>query len=118
MESNTLDNWVKAKTNLELNPKFDREKISNYIRLRRKLIYDCNRNGVGLLLGSDAPQIFNVPGMSTHHELQYLVNAGLTPYEALKTGTVNVGLFYNKPEMGVIKEGANADVVLLNANPL
>ena len=118
MESNTLDNWVKAKTSLESNPKFDKEKISNYIRLRRKLIYDCNRNGVGLLLGSDAPQIFNVPGMSTHHELQYLVDAGLTPYEALKTGTFNVGVFYNKPEMGVIKEGANADVLLLNANPL
>ena len=118
MESNTLDNWVKAKTSLESNPKFDKEKISNYIRLRRKLIYDCNRNGVGLLLGSDAPQIFNVPGMSTHHELQYLVDAGLTPYEALKTGTFNVGVFYNKPEMGVIKEGANTDVLLLNANPL
>ena len=118
MESNTLDNWVKAKTSLESNPKFDKEKISNYIRLRRKLIYDCNRNGVGLLLGSDAPQIFNVPGMSTHHELQYLVDAGLTPYEALKTGTFNVGVFYNKPEMGVIKEGANADILLLNANPL
>jgi imidazolonepropionase-like amidohydrolase len=56
--------------------------------------------------------------MSTHHELQYLVDAGLTPYEALKTGTFNVGVFYNKPEMGVIKEGANADVLLLNANPL
>ena len=118
MDPKTLDNWVKAKSNLESNPKFDRDKIRNYIRLRRKLIYECNRNGVGLLLGCDAPQIFNVPGMSTHHELQYLVDAGLTPYEALKTGTVNIGIFYKKPEMGVIRQGANGDVVLLNANPL
>lgn len=119
MDPKTLDNWVNAKTNLASNPKYDPEKINNYIKLRRKLIYECNRNGVGLLLGCDAPQIFNVPGISTHHELQYLVDAGLTPYEALKTGTVNVGLFYNKPaEMGVIKEGANGDLVLLNANPL
>lgn len=118
MESKTLDNWVKAKTNLESDPRYDKEKLMNYIKLRRKLIYECNRNGVGLLLGSDAPQVLNVPGMSTHHELQYLVDAGLTPYEALKTGTINVGVFYNKPEMGVIKQGANADVVLLNANPL
>ena len=118
MDPKTLDNWVKAKSNLESNPKFDKEKIRNYIRLRRKLIYECNRNGVGLLLGCDAPQIFNVPGMSTHHELQYLVDAGLTPYEALKTGTVNIGVFYKKSEMGVIRQGANGDVVLLNANPL
>ena len=46
------------------------------------------------------------------------LDARLTPYEALKTGTINVGVFYNKPQIGVIKEGANADVVLLNANPL
>ena len=118
MDSKTLDNWVKAKKNLESNPKYDREKIDNYIKLRRKLIYECNRNGVGLLLGSDAPQIFNVPGMSTHHELQYLVDAGLTPYEALKTGTINAGVFYKTAEMGVIKQGANGDLVLLDANPL
>ena len=118
MDSKTLDNWVKAKTNIESDPKYDRQKLETYIKLRRKLIYECNRNGVGLLLGSDAPQIFNVPGMSTHHELQYLVDAGLTPYEALKTGTINVGAFYKKPEIGVIRQGANADVVLLNANPL
>jgi imidazolonepropionase-like amidohydrolase len=107
------------KKKLETNPRFNTNKMNKYIQLRRKLIYECNRNGVGLLLGSDAPQIFNVPGASTHHELQYLVNAGLSPYEALRTGTVNVGVFYTKPgEMGVIKKGANADVVLLNANPL
>ena len=119
MDPKTLDNWVKAKTNLSSNPKYDADKINDYIKLRRKLIYECNRNGVGLLLGCDAPQIFNVPGVSTHHELQYLVDAGLTPYEALKTGTMNVGVFYKKPnEMGVIKEGAYGDVVLVNANPL
>ena len=81
--------------------------------------FQGGRYGVGLLLGSDAPQVFDVPGFSTHQELQYLVDAGLTPYEALKTGTMNVGVFYQKPnEMGVIKEGAYGDVVLVNANPL
>ncbi len=119
MDAKTLDNWVNVKTSLASNPKYDPEKIRQYINLRRKLIYECNRNGVGLLLGCDAPQIFNVPGMSTHHELKYLVDAGLTPYEALKTGTMNVGLFYKKAgEMGVLKQGADGNLVLLNANPL
>ena len=62
--------------------------------------------------------MFDVPGFSIHHELQYLVDAGLRPYEALRTGTVNVGLFYNRPDWGVVKPGAAADLVLLNGNPL
>ena len=86
--------------------------------MRRKLIAACNKNGVGLLLGSDAPQVFDVPGFSVHHELRYLVDAGLTPYEALKTGTVNVGKFLGRDDVGVIKVGAAADLLLLNNNPL
>jgi hypothetical protein len=119
MDAETLNNWVKAKKNLASNPAYDSAKIDAFIRLRRKLLVECNRSGVGLLLGCDAPQIFNVPGFSTHHELQYLVDAGLTPYEALKTGTVNAGAFYKRVgDMGVIKKGAVSDLILLNANPL
>jgi imidazolonepropionase-like amidohydrolase len=71
-----------------------------------------------LLLGSDAPQVFDVPGFSAHHELRYLVEAGLTPYEALRTGTVQVAQFLNRTDAGIIKQGAAADLILLNGNPL
>ena len=74
--------------------------------------------GAGLLLGSDAPQIMNVPGYSIHQELVYLVEAGLTPLEALQTGTVNVARFLDRPDEGVIAPGFRADFVLLRANPL
>ena len=60
------------------------------------MVAACARNGVGLLLGSDAPQVFNVPGFSTHQELEYLVAAGLSPYEALRTGTVNVATYLGR----------------------
>ena len=69
------------------------------------------------MLGSDAPQRFNVPGFSTHRELGVLVAAGLTPYEALRTGTVSVAAFLDS-NGGVIAEGKDADLILLNANPL
>jgi imidazolonepropionase-like amidohydrolase len=93
--------------------------VNNYVKLRRRLINECNKNGVGLLLGSDAPQVFNVPGFSIHHELQYLVDSGLTPYEALRTGTVNVAAFFNKSgDSGTVKVGNVSDLVLLNGNPL
>lgn len=118
IDHNTLDNWVKAKENLTSAPVYDDAASKNYMRLRKKLIQESNKNGVGLLLGSDAPQVFNVPGFSTHQELKYLVDAGLTPYEALQTGTVNVGKYFGREDLGVIKTGAAADLVLLNGNPL
>ena len=115
----TLTSWTNQKRNVMNNPAYKPEEINNYIRLRRRLINACQKNGVGLLLGSDAPQVFNVPGFSLHQELEYMVNSGLTPFEAIKTGTVNVAAFYNKSkERGMVKKGMVSDLVLLNGNPL
>lgn len=118
MAPGTINNWVNAKNNLMKNPAYKAEEINRFIALRRQLIYACQKNGVGLLLGADAPQVFNVPGFSLHHELKYMVDAGLTPYEALQSGTANVGRFLNNSNLGIIKTGAIADLVLLNENPL
>jgi len=118
MKLETVNQWVDSKKNLLANELYTADKIDNYIKLRRKLIYECQKNGVGLLLGCDAPQVFNVPGFSTHNELQYLVAAGLTPYQALKTGTVNVASYLNIANAGVIETGAVADLILIGGNPL
>ncbi len=67
MKPDVLTDWVTTKKNLMTNTKYDSASIANFIKLRRKLIYECN--GVGLLLGSDAPQVFDVPGFSLQHEL-------------------------------------------------
>jgi imidazolonepropionase-like amidohydrolase len=50
--------------------------------------------------------------------LRYMVNSGLSPYEALRTGTYNVGRYFNRTDIGVIKTGAVSDLVLVNGNPL
>lgn len=118
LKPDTEQQWVSAKQNLRNNPKYDAQKMKEFIQLRRDLIRECQRNGVGLLLGCDAPQVFNVPGMSTHRELEYLVAAGLTPYEALKTGTLNVADYLGQKDAGVIRTGAVSDLILLEANPL
>jgi len=118
MNKNTITNWTNSKKTLVSDARYDAASVNAFIQLRRKLIYECNKNGVGLLLGCDAPQVFNVPGFSTHHELAYLVDAGLTPYEALKTGTVNVAGFMKRNDMGTIKKGNVSDLVLLSDNPL
>jgi imidazolonepropionase-like amidohydrolase len=119
MSAETSNNWLNSKKNLHANPQYDKVKMENFIQLRRRLILECQKNGVGLLLGCDAPQVFNVPGFSTHHELRYIVDSGLTPYQALQTGTVNVAQYLNKAnQTGVIRAGAVSDLLLLNGNPL
>lgn len=118
MKEETLKNWINSKKNIMANPNYKADEINNFIALRRKLIYECQKNGVGLLLGSDGPQVFNVPGFSVHHELRYMVDAGLTPYQALQSGTVNVANYFNLKNSGMIKPGYVSDLVLLDANPL
>jgi len=118
MKPETVSSWIQAKQNLLSNPEYNETKINEYIKLRRRLIKACQQYGVGLLLGCDAPQVFNVPGSSTHYELEYLVRAGLTPYQALRTGTVNVATYLNLPDTGTIQSGSVADLILIGGNPL
>lgn len=118
MPKATREQWMNTKRNLLDNPKYDAGRIREFISLRRDLIRECQKAGVGLLLGCDAPQVFNVPGFSTHHELEYLVLSGLTPWQALATGTRNVADYLGKKDSGIIAKGAVSDLVLLNANPL
>jgi imidazolonepropionase-like amidohydrolase len=88
------------------------------MEVRKQIIRKLNETGL-LLLGSDAPQVFNVPGFSIHHELESLIECGLTPYETLKSGTVNPSVFFDrKGEFGLVTIGSSADFILLDKNPL
>ena len=54
-----------------------------------------------------------------HDELALFVQSGLSPFEALKTATVNPAKFMKRErELGTIENGKLADLVLLDANPL
>ncbi len=90
-----------------------------FIEVRRRIIKALHDGGVGIVLGSDSPQLWNAPGFSLVRELGSYVAAGLTPYEALETGTRNVAdLLGNAEEAGTIAVGKRADLVLLDGNPL
>lgn len=114
----TLANWIQAKNNIEKDSAYDHVAAIAFMDLHRKLIYSMYASGVRILLGSDAPQVFNVPGFSIHHELKYYTEAGLTPYDALRTGTYNVGRFMKRDDIGIVRVGARADLILLDDNPL
>jgi imidazolonepropionase-like amidohydrolase len=95
------------------------ELAEKQLSARRALIRAMHEGGVGMLLGSDAPQIFNVPGFSVHRELQAMVESGLSPYQALRMATVAPAEFFDsRGKYGTLVVGADADLVLLGANPL
>ena len=114
-----LAQWAETKNSLLRETGSSEESARRVMQVRRNLIKALHAAGGGLLLGSDAPQIYNVPGFSTHRELEALVAAGLTPYQALETGTRNVAVFFGRlPTSGTVGVGKRADLVLLDANPL
>lgn len=84
-----------------------------------RVLEALNDGGVRILMGTDAPQQFSVPGFSLHREIVRMIEAGMTPYEVLKAGTFNVGWYFeDKDEFGTIEVGKRADMILVDGNPL
>lgn len=119
MADQTLNNWIRQKNQFMQGDNYTTDRTDRFNEIRRQMIKTFHEEGVGLILGSDAPQIFNVPGFSIHHELDAMIQSGLTPYDALKIGTVNPGVYFDaEGEFGTLVPGASADLILLNTNPL
>lgn len=87
--------------------------------LLEKLVKAFRDAGVPMLAGTDTPIPSIVPGFSLHDELSDLVAAGLTPYEAIRTATVNAARFLEAlDQAGTIAVGKRADLVLIDGDPL
>jgi imidazolonepropionase-like amidohydrolase len=85
------------------------------------VVREMNAAGVPILAGSDFhPTLaFTFAGFGLHEELELLVEAGLSPAEALRTATLNPALYLEATDsLGTIAPGMAADLVLLDANPL
>jgi imidazolonepropionase-like amidohydrolase len=75
--------------------------------------------GVPILAGTDTGNPFTFPGFSLHDELGLLVQAGLSPAQALRAATYDPALFLNATDsLGTIAPSKLADLVLLDGNPL
>ena len=76
-----------------------------------------HRAGVRIIAGVDSPL---VPyGLSLHGELEEYVVAGLTPFEALQTATVNTARLLNaEADLGTLQVGKLADLVVVDGDPL
>jgi imidazolonepropionase-like amidohydrolase len=114
-----IQQWVNTKKQLERAGMLDKEFVAPYLEFRRKLFLEMHREGVPMIMASDSPQVFNVPGFSIHHEIALMAEAGMSNYEILKTGSVVPAQYMGEEKnWGMIKEGFEADFVLVEKNPL
>ena len=114
------DQWVQARNGfLQEVADVPVEKRRQFEAVRAKIIKALDDADAGVLLGADTPQIMQVPGWATHGELKALVASGLTPYRALRAGTINVARFFGTADRtGSVAVGKEASLVLVDANPL
>lgn len=118
--------YVNQKRNLvqqQNNNGITAEVAARYVTLRRQALRALVDADAPLLMGTDSPQLFMVPGFALHRELAILVEAGLTPAQIYAAGSRNVARYVadhlkQDGRFGTIAVGNRADLVLLDANPL
>lgn len=109
--------WFQRALTTARNPVAQRNR--EIIAVRNRLLKALSDSGATILLGTDAPQLFSVPGFSIQRELRTMVAAGMSPYEVLESGTSAIAEHLGTPgEFGTVQPGRRADLLLLDANPL
>ena len=114
-----VDGWRNRLLAIQASNGWDVERARRHASNRTRLLGMMNEAGVGILMGTDSPQMFSVPGFSIHRELAAMAEAGMSPYEILVSGTRNVGDYFQRYDsFGTVAAGRRADLILTNSNPL
>ncbi len=97
--------------------------VRAFLDVRNRILNDLADAGASIMMGTDSPQLFNVPGYALHREIAVMSEAGMTNQQILESGTVVVGRYVRDhlgidDDFGTIAVGRRADLVLLGSNPL
>jgi imidazolonepropionase-like amidohydrolase len=110
LQADEAQNLRQGFPTLPAGPKLD---FRNALAAVRQL----HRAGVPILAGTDAPNPGTAHGASLHRELELLVQAGLTPTEALAAATANPARIFGLKDRGRIAAGLRSDLVLVKGDP-
>ena len=114
-----VQQWVRSHEGRLRAANYDPAVAKRIAANRVALLRALHKGGVRILMGTDAPQQFSVPGFSIYRELRKMAESGMTPYEILASGTRSVGEYFaSSDKFGLIAAGHRADLLLLDANPL
>jgi imidazolonepropionase-like amidohydrolase len=115
-----LANWQKGATDRDKGATPQEFSLrSSLMQASLRIVGKMNAAGVPIMAGTDTTAPFIFPGSSLHEELALLVQAGLTPMQALQAATRLPAEFLGKQQMqGTIAQGKIADLLLLDADPL
>ena len=117
MPEQTVAQWKNTVANIR--GQTNRETAAREIELRNRLLKALSDGGAIVLLGSDAPQLFSVPGFSIQREMETWAEAGISPFKILQAGTTAVARYLNdEAGSGTVSVGKRADLLLVDANPL
>jgi imidazolonepropionase-like amidohydrolase len=116
---NQKNNMLQQQRSQGLTP----ENTAKFIALRSQALKALADADAPLLMGTDSPQLFMVPGFALHRELGIVAQAGLTPFQILASGSRNVARYVAEQlkqdgRFGTVAVGNRADLVLLDASPL
>lgn len=116
MPARTIENWASRIEQSNGSPNI--MAVSNRQRLLKALV-DGDAN---VVMGSDAPQVFSVPGFSIWREIDVMKDAGVSDADIFRIATIEAGRYFGKATgdgcFGLIAKGCRADMVLLRENPL
>jgi imidazolonepropionase-like amidohydrolase len=121
LDPRQLEKWKQQERNPEYNvpPELKRAAVDAFEK-RKQFVGMCARAGVRIVAGTDGPGLGTfLPGFGLQHELQLLVQSGLTPLQAIQAATINSAKALGREDkLGVISAGYLADMVILEADPL
>jgi len=114
--------WASSQDYIEMDP-LERPRLQEMLAFHGPLIRTFQQAGVPMLTGTDAGMPGMVPGFSLHDEIAALADVGLSRHQALSAATENAGRFVRDrvdqtANFGRVRQGARADLILLEQNPL
>ena len=126
MPTEWVEEWVATKNEFLDNParnvmgfKITGPGAARLLELRKQMVKSLHDGEAKLLVGTDALQLFMIPGFSVRAEMALMAESGLSPYEILAAATRNVAEHFDElSEFGTIGAGKRADLLLVEANPL